>query len=252
MRLYATITKTDAEQRMVYGYASTEALDSQGEIVRREAVEAALPDYMRYANIREMHQPSAVGIAKDAAVDEKGLYLAAKVVDDEAWRKVQAGVYKGFSIGGRVTSRDERDRKVITGCQIGEISLVDRPANPDTVFDVFKAALEPELPPATAEDRRPGAAEEAEALGKIAVMSDRLGKLAEGIGDLQRRIETLERQPAPARAVLRAIGKAEDRDGAGRELDDAALLDRLAKLSGEDRAALLIKLAQMTPLRSLG
>ena len=63
MRLYAKITKVDAAERMVFGYASTEALDSQGEIVKREALEAALPDYMRFANIREMHQPSAVGVA---------------------------------------------------------------------------------------------------------------------------------------------------------------------------------------------
>ena len=63
MRLYAKITKIDQAEQMVFGYASTEALDSQGEIVKREALEAALPDYMRFANIREMHQPSAVGVA---------------------------------------------------------------------------------------------------------------------------------------------------------------------------------------------
>ena len=249
MRIYATITKVDAEQRMVYGYASTEALDSQGEIVRRDAVEAALPDYMRYANIREMHQPSAVGIAKDAAVDAKGLYLAAKVVDEEAWRKVQAGVYKGFSIGGRVTRRDERDRKVITACEIGEISLVDRPANPETVFEMFKVEL------AAEPDRVSQAAvpdDGGETLQKIAAMSDHLAKLAAGIGGLQQRIEALERQPAPARAVLRAIGKAADHGLGESELDEATVLARLAKMPGEERAALLIKLAQLTPRRSLG
>jgi phage head maturation protease len=106
MRIFAEITKLDAEQRMVFGYASTQALDSQGEVIQREAVEAALPDYMRFANIREMHQPSAVGVAKEADVDHRGLHIAAKVVDDEAWEKVKEGVYKGFSIGGRVTQRD--------------------------------------------------------------------------------------------------------------------------------------------------
>src|SRR5581483_5443097 len=107
MRLYAEITKIDEAQQMVFGYASTEAIDSQGEIVKREALEAALPDYMRFANIREMHQPSAVGVATDAGLDDKGLYLAARIVDPLAWEKVVEGVYKGFSIGGRVVSRDE-------------------------------------------------------------------------------------------------------------------------------------------------
>jgi len=140
MRLYAEITKLDRAKRLVFGYASTEALDNQGEIVRKEAIEAALPSYMRFANIREMHQPSAVGVAKEAEVDEKGLYLAARIVDDDAWKKVTEGVYKGFSIGGRVTQRDVAAKHVITGVELLEISLVDRPANPEAVIELYKAA----------------------------------------------------------------------------------------------------------------
>ncbi len=140
MKLFADITKIDREQRMVFGYASTEVLDSQGEIVRKEALEAALPGYMRFANIREMHQPSAVGVAKEAEIDGKGLYLAARIVDDEAWAKVVEGVYKGFSIGGKVTARDPVAKNIITGVDLLEISLVDRPANPEAVIELYKAA----------------------------------------------------------------------------------------------------------------
>ena len=140
MRFYWPIAKIDAEQRMVWGYASTEALDDQGETVTREAMAAALDGYMRFANIREMHQNSAVGVAKEADVDDKGLYLGAKIVDDGAWRKVAEGVYKGFSIGGRVTARDPINRKMITGLALTEISVVDRPANPETVFDCWKVS----------------------------------------------------------------------------------------------------------------
>src|SRR5260370_13379333 len=100
MRFYWPIAKVDAEQRMVWGYASTEAEDDQGETVTREALAAALDDYMLFANIREMHQPSAVGVAKEAAIDDKGLYLGAKIVDGDAWQQVVEGVYKGFSICG--------------------------------------------------------------------------------------------------------------------------------------------------------
>ena len=138
MKIFVPIAKLDDEQRMVYGYATTEALDAQGEIIKREAIEAALPHYMRFANIREMHQLSAVGVAKEAEFDEKGLYLKAKVVDDEAWAKVKEGVYKGFSIGGRVTERDRLDKKLITGVELNEISLVDRPANPEALIDAYK------------------------------------------------------------------------------------------------------------------
>lgn len=136
--LYAPIVKIDAEQRMVYGYASTEARDSQGEIVRRSALERALPDYLRFGNIREMHQPSAVGKAKEASFDDTGLWLGAKVVDDSAWNKVKEGVYNGFSIGGRVNARDPADKSIITGVDLHEISLVDRPSNPLSTFQLVK------------------------------------------------------------------------------------------------------------------
>ncbi|MGH7113126.1 MAG: DUF6582 domain-containing protein [Stellaceae bacterium] len=140
MKIYLPIAKIDAERREVWGYASTEARDDQGEVVRREALIAALGDYMRFANIREMHQLSAVGVAREAAVDDKGLYVGARIVDDQAWQKVVEGVYKGYSIGGLVTRRDPADYKTITGLVLNEISLVDRPANPEAVFDCWKAA----------------------------------------------------------------------------------------------------------------
>src|SRR3989442_15418669 len=101
MRFYWPIAKVDAEQRMVWGYASTEAEDDQGETVSREALAAALDDYMRFANIREMHQPSAVGIAKEAAGHEKGFYLRAQIADGGARPKAVQSLYKGFPSGGR-------------------------------------------------------------------------------------------------------------------------------------------------------
>lgn len=135
--IYAPIEKIDEAERMVYGYASTEALDTQKERISKAAVTEALGDYMQWANIREMHsKTSAVGVAKSADIDEKGLYVAAKVVDDAAWNKVVEGVYKGFSLGGtRISKVDDTITKMI----MTEISLVDRPANPECRFEVYKA-----------------------------------------------------------------------------------------------------------------
>ena len=134
--IFAEICKVNPETRMVYGYASTEAMDGQGEIVSKDALANALPAYMKFANIREMHQPSAVGVAKQATLDEKGLYLSVKVVDDDAWNKVKEGVYKGFSIGGKTVSKVD---DTITELRLSEISLVDRPANPEAIIEVWKA-----------------------------------------------------------------------------------------------------------------
>ncbi len=135
--LYLPIAKIDREQRMVWGYASTPTRDLDGEVIALEAIKAALPGYMQWRNVREMHQPSAIGVAEEANVDATGLYLGARIVDDEAWKKVVGAVYKGFSIGGNVT---ERDGATITGLELIEISLVDRPANPDCRIAVIKAA----------------------------------------------------------------------------------------------------------------
>jgi len=131
---YLPIDKVDEETRMVYGYASTTALDAQGDRISLEAMRGSLPDYMRFGNIREMHQPSAVGKAISAVVDETGMYIGAHVVDDVAWKKVKAKVYNGFSIKGS----GKREGEWITKLRLVEISLVDRPANPDAVFDVWK------------------------------------------------------------------------------------------------------------------
>jgi hypothetical protein len=129
--------KVDKEKHTVAGYASTETEDSQGEITSREALEQALPDYMKFANIREQHDPhKAAGVAQEAEMTDQGLLLTAKIVDKDAWEKVLEGVYKGFSIGGK---KIEKLGKVITKIALNEISIVDRPANPDCVFEVYKA-----------------------------------------------------------------------------------------------------------------
>lgn len=136
LKIFATIIKRDDEKRMVYGYASTEAMDSQGERVSKAAIEAALPDYMRWANVREMHQASAVGVTKSAEIDEKGLYIQAKIVDDAAWGKVKEEVYKGFSIGGKSVAKTD---DTITELKLTEISLVDRPANSECAIELWKS-----------------------------------------------------------------------------------------------------------------
>jgi hypothetical protein len=134
-QVFLPIEKVDEEKRMVWGYASTPTKDLQGEVVTLDAIKSALPDYMQWRNIREMHTPSAVGVAKEAHVDDNGLYIGAKIVDDDAWKKCKEQVYKGFSIGG---SKLEKVGDTIKQLRLTEISLVDRPANPDCKIDAVK------------------------------------------------------------------------------------------------------------------
>lgn len=142
-KLYAEIVKMEAQDDgtvKVWGYASSEAVDSDGEVIAAEAMKAAIPDYMKFGAVREMHGSNAAGTAIEINVEDDGrTFFGAHIVDPVAVTKVKTGVYKGFSIGGSVTARDELNKSQITGLKLTEISLVDRPANPDAVFTCFKA-----------------------------------------------------------------------------------------------------------------
>ncbi|MDG3443250.1 HK97 family phage prohead protease [Nitrospirillum amazonense] len=144
MRLFGNFTKVEEGADgtlMVEGIATTETVDGDGEVVEADAVKAALPDFLRLGSgpLREMHQPLAAGRVDAAAVGaDRRTRITATVVDPVAIRKVKAGVYKGFSIGGKVVARDPDDRNTITALRLTEISLVDRPANPDAVITLVK------------------------------------------------------------------------------------------------------------------
>lgn len=152
---FATFEKASPEQRIVVGYASSERVDGQNDIVDPDALNQALGDYMQWANLREMHQPKAVGKVlsatpirgtiqlKDGTKLSNPLRIICQIIDSETWEKVKSGVLKGFSIGGKVlqastNKMNGKEVRRITGLQLHEISLVDRPANPDARIVLMK------------------------------------------------------------------------------------------------------------------
>ena len=112
------------------------------------ALHRAVPDFMKWANLREMHGKSAAGKILDLRYDEgeKKFWVRAQVVDDNAWKKVKTGVYRGFSIGGSVLengievvkSASGHAFQRLTNIKVTEISLVDRPSNPDARITLWK------------------------------------------------------------------------------------------------------------------
>ena len=145
MRLFAELTKVDEQDDgsiMVHGIASSGARDEAGEIITPDAMKAAIPDFMKWGAIREMHGSSAAGTAVEMNVDADGFtQLCAHVVDPVAINKVRKRVYKGFSVGGKVLERDPKDRTVITKIKLVETSLVDRPCNPEAEINMWKADM---------------------------------------------------------------------------------------------------------------
>jgi hypothetical protein len=153
MKIFAKISKVDTNDDgtiTVSGIASTESVDSEGEIIKSDAMQAAIPDFMKYGtgNLREMHQNLAAGTVDKAEIVGTETHISATVVDPIAIKKVTTGVYKGFSIGGKVTGRDPLNKSTITGVKLVEISLVDRPANPDSVIQLWKSETLDEEPTA--------------------------------------------------------------------------------------------------------
>lgn len=138
MKVFVPFSKRDDTRRVVCGIATSSALDAHGQRITTEAIKGAIAKYMEFGNIREMHQPSAIGKVQKHEFDpEDRLYIEAKIVDPLAWEKVEKGIYTGFSVGGWRT--DESKGDVIKSMVLDEISLVDRPANPEAYFQIMKA-----------------------------------------------------------------------------------------------------------------
>lgn len=144
-QIFASISKVEENDDGtidIFGTASTETKDAQGETVTKGCMEDALPDYFAHGTgaLRAMHQPIAAGYVYKAAVNSEGCTeIAAKVVDPVEVLKCKTGVYKGFSIGGKqVPGGYDAKTKTITKMKLTEISLVDRPANPEATITMWK------------------------------------------------------------------------------------------------------------------
>jgi hypothetical protein len=128
---------------MVYGKATDDSIDIDQQICDDKWLDSAMPDWFKSGgNIREQHSSIAAGVAKEYEKKADGHYIRALVVDPASVKKVDLGVLKGFSIGiknPRIT-RDEKaaNGRIIDG-QIVEVSLVDRPANPNCQLVLAKS-----------------------------------------------------------------------------------------------------------------
>ena len=143
MKLFGSINKVnenDDGTLTVSGIASSESVDSDGEIILADAIKNSIPDYMKFGALREMHQQIAAGTTLSLKVSDDGkTEIEALVVDPVSVKKVLSGVLKGFSIGGKVLKRNATKRNIIESLKLTEVSLVDRPANPDAMIALYKA-----------------------------------------------------------------------------------------------------------------
>ena len=154
MKLFVPITKIDAARRLVYGVVTAERPDAMGEVCDYASTKplyqkwsekfASATDGKSLGNLRAMHGAVAAGKLVDIAFNDadKRVEICGKVVDDDEWRKVEEGVYTGFSQGGRYLKRwPDPERPALTRytAEPLEVSLVDHPCLPEATFAVIKA-----------------------------------------------------------------------------------------------------------------
>lgn len=150
------------EERIVSGIATADNIDKSGDVVEFNASLEAFKNWG--GNIREMHAPIAVGKAisyepVEITSEDGSKYKAIKVNAyiskgaQDTWEKVLDGTLKAFSIGGKIVEKAESTEKMFRGRPVnlikkyvlGELSLVDNPANALAIVDIIKMDIDGNL-----------------------------------------------------------------------------------------------------------
>ncbi|MGV9427062.1 hypothetical protein ACWDO7_22600 [Streptomyces sp. NPDC003656] len=147
---WAPITKSEEQEDgtfMVYGPAASSHLDRDRQRLNEQWLDQAMPAWFNQgANVREQHDAKravGVGVGLVKGDGDSGHMLASHIVDPVACLKVKHGVLKGYSVGIKnpkvtVGKADAPGGEVVGG-DIVEVSIVDRPCNPTTTFEIAKA-----------------------------------------------------------------------------------------------------------------
>lgn len=140
------LSKVDAAKRIVSGFATIDNVDLQGDVVEFDASVKAFERSRR--NVREMHQPIAVGKVLSYEPKEyvdyetgevyKGVYVSVYVSTgaEDTWQKVLDGTLSAFSIKGPIRKSvselrpgQEHPIRVVKDYDLEELSLVDSGGN---------------------------------------------------------------------------------------------------------------------------
>lgn len=151
LRKFIPFTKVDAAKREVGGVVTAQVKDKQGETCHYKTTMPYYKDWSdslekasagkNLGNLREMHGLSAAGVGKTIEFndDDQSIFMTFKVVDDDAWKKVEEGVYTGFSQGGSYIKRWKESGTSYYTAQPSEVSLVDNPCLPTATFEFVRA-----------------------------------------------------------------------------------------------------------------
>jgi HK97 family phage prohead protease len=129
----------------ISGYASTNDIDRQGDVVPVSVWEKGMANYLKNPVILAFHKHDVpVGRMIDHRVDSKGLWIKARISSaaTEVFNLVRDGILTAFSIGFRIVDAEYNQATelfVVKELELHEISVVSVPANQNTLFSLEKA-----------------------------------------------------------------------------------------------------------------
>jgi len=164
----------DQKDMYIFGPASMEILDTQGDVIKIDAIRKALPQLLKRARLTVDHTDHIVGellesvelsgkiyktevrlphpeeLAKFRNLEEtkEALFVLAKIWDDTAYcakirKAIAKGQYKKYSITGNILSarpctKEEYCGRLISELNLSAVTICQAGANPAAEFDVIK------------------------------------------------------------------------------------------------------------------
>lgn len=162
----------------IFGPASAELLDSQGDVIRIDAVKKALPELLKRARVTVDHKDQIVGeivesfekkgliyktevrppndeeLSKFCSLEKEkeALFVLAKVWDDteycrEVKKAIEKGDYRSYSISGNVLNSrpcksSEGCTRIVSDLNLSAVTICRSGANPAAQFDILKEEKE--------------------------------------------------------------------------------------------------------------
>ncbi len=167
--------KIDGDDRLfIYGPASAEILDSQGDIIEIDAIKKALPQLLKRARITVDHKDQIVGeiveiLEKSGQMfktevrlpdeselskfgnlekEKEALFVLAEIWNDTEYctavrKAIEQGQYRSYSISGNVVNSrpcksDEKCARIVSDLNLSAVTICREGANPAAQFDILK------------------------------------------------------------------------------------------------------------------
>jgi len=215
------ISKNVTNDRLyIYGVASTQNEDRDGETVSMRSLEKAFVKFMRRNPVLMFNhngQAAPVGKVVSEFVGEDGVVYKSGIINNELHvvgmisqadsasdvrLQIEERILKSFSIGGRARRVQKGGRNCLLVGDLFEISIVGTPSNSDAMFEVIKSACTGDNCPINTETNKDNPME-VENMEKEEIVTLVKGvveelKTADDYVELQKKYDALQKSQADA------------------------------------------------------